>query len=241
MNLYVGTSGYAYKEWRGTFYPEKMKEAEMLPFYAQHFRTVEINNTFYRMPRPSVLENWANEVPEDFRFVIKASQRITHFQRLKDAGESVAYLLSVCTALRERLGPLLFQLPPNLKKDVPRLRDFLTLLPSDCRASMEFRNATWFDDEVFSLLREHGVALCIAEAEGDLEVPFASTADWGYLRLRRPEYDEAALRGLHDQVRAQGWSDAYVFFKHEDSGKGPLFARRFLDVAASAQLPPIPG
>jgi uncharacterized protein YecE (DUF72 family) len=187
MNLYVGTSGYSYKEWKGTFYPEDLPEKQMLHYYGERFRSVEINNTFYRMPKESVLEAWAAEVPGDFKFVLKASQRITHMQRLKDAGDNVAYLLKVAAALKERLGPLLFQLPPFLKKDAPRLSEFLKLLPRDRRAAFEFRHQSWFDEEIFGLLREHQAVLCIAEAENELEIPFVSTADWGYLRLRRPD------------------------------------------------------
>ena len=230
MNLYVGTSGYAYKEWKGTFYPGDLPEKQMLRYYGERFRTVEINNTFYRMPKPSVLEAWAEEVPAEFKFVLKASQRITHVQRLKDTDGSVSYLLGVAGALKERLGPLLFQLPPNLKKDVPRLREFLGLLPQRL-AAFEFRHASWFDDEVFGLLREHAATLCIAEAENDLEVPFVATGDWGYLRLRRTDYGDAELTSWAERVLAQGWRDAFVFFKHEDEGKGPEMARRFLELA----------
>src|SRR5438132_13650700 len=154
MNLYVGTSGYSYKEWKGTFYPEDLPDKQMLHFYGERFRTVEINNTFYRMPKPLVLEGWAEEVPADFKFVLKASQRITHMQRLKDADDSVSYLLKVAGALKERLGPLLFQLPPFLKKDLPRLREFLALLRRERRAALEFRHESWFDEEIFGLLRE---------------------------------------------------------------------------------------
>src|SRR5947208_14235037 len=183
MNLYAGTSGYSYKEWKGTFYPKELPDKQMLRHYGERFRTVEINSTFYRMPKASVLEAWASEVPADFRFVLKAPQQITHRQRLQGAGDSMSHLLEVAGALKERLGPLLFQLPPNLKKDVPRLRAFLALLPSPPRAAFEFRHPSWFDDEVFGLLRDHQAALCIAEAEDDLEVPFVATAAWGYLRL----------------------------------------------------------
>jgi len=232
MNLYVGTSGYSYKEWKGTFYPEDLPAKQMLRFYGERFRTVEINNTFYRMPKASVLQAWAGEVPADFQFVLKASQRITHIQRLKDASDSVSYLLEVAGELKERLGPLLFQLPPNLKKDVPRLRDFLALLPSQRRAAFEFRHQSWFDDEVFGLLRDHQAALCIAEAENDLEVPFVATAAWGYLRLRRPDYGDAELKAWVKRLREQDWRDAFVFFKHEDEGKGPQMAKRFLELAA---------
>jgi uncharacterized protein YecE (DUF72 family) len=203
----------------------------MLRYYGEQFRTVEINNTFYRMPVASVLEAWAGEVPADFRFVIKAPQRITHFQRLKGSGETVSALLTVCESLGKRLGPLLFQLHPTMKKDVPRLRDFLGLLPAKRPVAFEFRHQTWLDDEVFGVLRDHGAALCIAEAEGGVEVPFVSTADWGYLRLRRPDYRPADLKAWVKRVQSQRWSDAYVFFKHEDEGKGPLMARKFLKLA----------
>lgn len=231
MNLYVGTSGYSYKEWKGTFYPEDLPQKQMLRYYGERFRAVEINNTFYRMPKPDVLEGWAEEVPADFKFVLKASQRITHFQRLKDTDGSVAYLLKVAAALKDRLGPLLFQLPPYLKKDAPRLREFLKLLPNEPRAAFEFRHQSWFDAEVFDLLREHQAVLCIAEAENDLEIPFVSTSHWGYLRLRRPDYGDPELRAWGERVREQKWREAFIFFKHEEEGKGPAMAKRFLELA----------
>jgi uncharacterized protein YecE (DUF72 family) len=232
MNLYVGTSGYSYKEWKGSFYPADLPAKEMLNYYGQQFRTVEINNTFYRLPKASVLEAWAAEVPADFRFVLKASQRITHMQRLKDVNDSVSYLLEVVGTLKERLGPLLFQLPPNLKKDVPRLREFLSLLPPQRRAAFEFRHQSWFDSEVFDLLRAHQAVLCIAEAENDLEIPFTSTADWGYLRLRRPDYGDPELTAWVNKVREQNWREVFVFFKHEEEGKGPQMAQRFLELSS---------
>jgi uncharacterized protein YecE (DUF72 family) len=231
MNLYVGTSGYSYKEWKGSFYPEDLPEKQMLKFYGERFRSVEINNTFYRMPKAAMLEGWANEVPPDFKFVLKAPQRITHIQRLADAGDSVSFLLKVAEALKERLGPLLFQLPPYLKKDAARLRDFLALLPAGRPAALEFRHESWFDDEIFGLLREHQAALCIAEAEEGVEVPFVSTADWGYLRLRRPDYGDAELTAWLERIRQPGWKSAFVFFKHEEEGKGPAMARSFLELA----------
>ena len=232
MKLYVGTSGYSYKEWKGTFYPEDLPDKQMLKFYGERFRSVEINNTFYRMPKAAMLETWAAEVPAEFKFVIKASQQITHIKRLKEVADSVSYLLEVVATLKDRLGPLLFQLPPHLKKDAARLREFLALLPPDRRAAMEFRHQSWFDDEVFGLLREHKAALCIAEAEEGVEVPFVSTADWGYLRLRRPDYGDPELKTWIDRIRQPGWQDAFIFFKHEDEGKGPLMAKRFLELAA---------
>lgn len=232
MNLYVGTSGYSYKEWKGTFYPEDLPGKEMLRFYSERFKSVEINNTFYRMPDKAVLEGWANDVPADFKFALKAPQRITHLERLADSGESVASLLEVSSALKERLGPILFQLPPYLKKDARRLLNFLKLLPQHRRAAFEFRHQSWFDEEVFGLLRDHRAALCIAEAEDNLEIPFVATADWGYLRLRRPDYSDAELEAWVRRVRAQGWHDVFVFFKHEDEGKGPQFSKRFMKLAA---------
>jgi len=232
MNLYVGTSGYSYKEWKGTFYPEDLPDKQMLKFYGERFRSVEINNTFYRMPKDLVLHSWAAEVPENFKFVLKAPQRITHMQRLKDSADSVSYFLKVAAVLKDRLGPLLFQLPPFLHKDAPRLREFLALLPPDRRAAFEFRHQSWIDDETLGLLREKKIALCIAEAEEGIEVPFTSTADWGYLRLRRPDYGDAELKAWAEKVKSQGWTDAFIFFKHEDEGKGPQMADRFLKLAS---------
>jgi len=231
MNLFVGTSGYSYKEWKGSFYPEDLPAKQMLHYYGERFRTVEINNTFYRMPSESLLKNWANEVPAGFAFVLKAPQRITHKQRLKESEDSVAYLFKVAAALEDRLGPVLFQLPPFLRKDLPRLSDFLKTLPPERRVAFEFRHASWFDDEVYAVLRGHGAAMCIAEAEGDLEVPFVATAPWGYVRLRRPDYGDPELISWGRRIREQSWQDAFVFFKHEDEGMGLKFAARFLELS----------
>jgi len=230
MNFHVGTSGYSYKEWKGKFYPKDLSPAKMLPFYAERFSTVEINNTFYRMPKASVLESWAAQVPADFEFCLKAHQRITHFQRLKDVRDTVSDFFQLTAALQKRLGPVLFGLPPNFKKDLLRLGDFLRLLPADRRVAFEFRHESWFDQEVFELLHEHQVALCIAQAEDSVEVPFVSTADWGYLRLRMPAYSDADLKRWIKDIRQQKWKDAFVFFKHEEEGTGPEFARRFLEL-----------
>jgi uncharacterized protein YecE (DUF72 family) len=233
LSIFYGFGGFypIQRDLKDTFYPKDLPEKKLLHYYGERFRTVEINNTFYRIPNASVLEAWAADVPADFKFVLKAPQRITHTQRLKDADESVRCLLEVAGVLKDRLGPLLFQLPPNLKKDVPLLRDFLTLLPPGRRAAFEFRHQSWFDDEVFGLLRQHLTALCIAEAEGDLQVPFVSTAHWGYLRLRLPDYTDADLKTWLKRVQEQDWKDAFVFFKHEDEGKGPQMAKRFLELA----------
>ncbi len=219
MQILVGTSGYAYKEWRGSFYPEKTKEKDMLRFYAGRFRAVEINNTFYRLPSRETLLRWASEVPPDFTFVLKASQRITHRQRLSaESKETVDYLFDVASALGERLGPVLFQTPPFLKKDVARLRDFLGLLPPGRPAAFEFRHETWRDEEVYETLRGRNAALVCADTEesGEAGAPIEPTADWGYLRLRRCDYDDAGLAGWAERIRAQPWQRAFVFFKHED-------------------------
>ncbi|MGD8279310.1 MAG: DUF72 domain-containing protein [Gemmatimonadota bacterium] len=227
MLLRAGTSGFSYDEWRGSFYPQDLPSREMLRFYAENLAAVEINNTFYRLPSEKMLRQWSEQVPPGFTFVLKASQRITHQKRLKDAGEPLSYLLTTSTVLGPSLGALLFQLPPNLKKDVARLRDFLALLPDGVRAAFEFRHASWFDDETCAALRTRNAALCIADTlDGTTAVE--STADWGYLRLRREEYGERDLEDWVTRIRAMNWSDAFVFFKHEDEGTGPRLARRFV-------------
>lgn len=226
MAIYTGTSGFSYKEWKGFFYPENLPSSDMLSYYADRLRAVEINNTFYRLPKPGVLAAWADQVPEEFRFVLKASRRITHFKRLKDAAEVTAYMFDVASGLGERLGPILFQLPPNFPRDVDRLRSFLESIPGAVRAAFEFRHGSWADDAVYEALSERNAAWCIADTE---EVPaeMIRTADWGYLRLRRPAYDDAALVIWAEQIRRQAWLDTFVFFKHEDEGAGPEMASRF--------------
>lgn len=233
MNLYVGTSGYSYKEWKGNFYPEKIPAKEMLSYYASRLPAVEINNTFYRLPQKSMLETWAEQVPADFRFSIKASQRITHFKRLNNVEEETSYLLETISCLGERMGVVLFQLPPNLKKDLPRLEAFLKHLPGGTRAAFEFRHPTWLEDDVLDLLRRTGHPLCISDTDDMPVTHIDRTADWGYLRLRRVLYDEAALQEWLQRVRDQKWNDAFVFFKHEDEGTGPKLAARFLELAGS--------
>jgi uncharacterized protein YecE (DUF72 family) len=233
VRVLVGTSGYSYKQWKGRFYPEKMKEPEMLGFYARRFPTVEINNTFYRMPARDVLVRWAGETPEAFTFVLKAPQRITHQKRLGDVADDLAYFLGTAEAMGSKLGPVLFQLPPYLKKDLPRLRRFLELVPPASRAAFEFRHESWFDDEVVSALRERKAVLCTADTEeGGPTAEVRPTADWGYLRLRRADYGEEQLRGWADRIRAQPWQDAFVFFKHEDEAKGPELAERLTTLLA---------
>jgi len=231
MHLLVGTSGYSYKEWKGNFYPKDLPDNEMLQFYGTKLATVEINNTFYRLPKESVLKSWADQVPPHFQFSIKASQRITHIKRLKDAGDETEYLLHIVRVLGPRLGCLLFQLPPNFKKDLPRLEQFLKHIPGDTRAAFEFRHATWFEQDVFDLLRANGCALCIADADDELEIPFVSTAHWGYLRLRREEYSTGDLKRWAIKVQEQSWEKAFIFFKHEDEGTGPKLAGRFMKLS----------
>lgn len=230
MKILAGTSGYAFKEWKGTFYPSDLKNDDMLGFYASRFPTVEINNTFYRMPRENVLLDWASKVPDGFTFALKASQRITHHARLKpeSSAELVGFLLKNTALLGDRLGPILFQLPPNLKKDMDRLRGFLELLPADRRFVFEFRHASWFEDDVFAALRERGVAMCIAEQE-EFKCPVVCTASWGYLRLHRLDYDEGALGEWARCVASQPWTEAYVYFKHDEGvGSGPPAVNAFV-------------
>ena len=228
MRVLAGTSGFSFPEWKGSFYPEDLPADAMLRFYAGRLAAVEINNTFYRMPGEKMLAAWAEQVPEGFRFVLKAPRRITHIKRLNDAGDPLRMFLEAAAVIGPRLGPFLFQLPPNLKKDLPRLASFLALVPKSVRAAFEFRHVSWFDEEVFGALRDAGAALCLAEDE-ELATPDVATADFGYLRLRRQDYGEEDLRAKASLVRAQAWDEAFVFFKHEDEGKGPRLAASFAE------------
>ena len=235
MDLYVGTSGFSYKEWKGSFYPEKIPAKEMLAYYASRLPAVEINNTFYRLPQKSMLENWRDQVPPGFRFSVKASQRITHFKRLNGVADETTYLLDTAASLGDRLGPILFQLPPNMKKDVARLEAFLEGLPVGTKATWEFRHPTWLEDDVLELLARKNHALCISDTD-DMPVSHVDkTADWGYLRLRRVNYTSENLTEWLQRVRDQKWQEAFVFFKHEDEGTGPRLAGEFLDMAALQQ------
>jgi uncharacterized protein YecE (DUF72 family) len=231
MQLYAGTSGFSYDEWAGVFYPEKLPAKERLAYYASRLTTVEINNTFYGNPKPSVVEGWRNQVSGSFRFVVKASQRLTHVKRLKECAEDLAYALGLHRGLGERLGPVLFQLPPNFKKDLARLEAFLALVPGDVRAAFEFRNDTWFGDDVYAALKERNAALVASDVDELPEPPLVPTADWGYFRLRRTAYAPEALASWLARARAQPWKDAFVFFKHEDAGTGPRLAGEFLELA----------
>ena len=232
MQIRVGTSGWSFKEWKGVFYPKELPDDGQLSFYAEKFPTVEINNTFYRMPRESVLMDWASKVPPSFRFAVKASQRITHHGRLKDVTSEVEYFTRVVTVLEERRGPTLFQLPPNLTKDLPRLTEFLEVLPRRWRSAFEFRHASWFDDEVYEALRAKDAALCIADHD-DFETPVVRTATWGYARLHRKDYDDAAIAGWRERLEGLGTEELYVFFKHDEgAGSGPTAAEAFTRAAA---------
>jgi uncharacterized protein YecE (DUF72 family) len=235
MNGRVGTSGFAFKEWKGPFYPADLKDDAMLGYYSGRYPTVEINNTFYRLPREHVLQEWASRVPDGFTFAIKASQRITHYGRLKaGAATALDFLLRTTSTLGSKLGPVLFQLPPNLEKDADRLRAFLELLPSDRRFTIEFRHESWFDDEIFDALRARDVALCVAESEEFTGVD-VSTASWGYMRLHRQDYTDAMLAAWRARLAAHGWKDAYVFFKHDYiDGAGPLAVERFVKMVDEA-------
>jgi uncharacterized protein YecE (DUF72 family) len=228
--MLTGTSGYSYKEWLGRFYPEKLPADQMLRHYATRLPTVEINNTFYRMPAMPLLEGWAQEVPAGFAFTLKAPRRITHIKRLKDAAPVVAELVRRAGALGDKLGMILFQCPPTLRKDLPRLRDFLDALPDRLRVALEFRHDSWHDDEVYAALRARGAALCVAEDDSG-STPFVCTSGDAYLRLRRSRYDDGDLRAWIDRLSAQPLERAWVYFKHEDEAVAPLFAGRFAELS----------
>jgi len=226
--IWVGTSGYNYPEWRGSFYPEKFPTANMLPYYAERFSTVEINYTFYRMPNAKTIAGWNAETPAGFAFALKASRRITHDARLKDVDDPLRYFLETAAALGPKLGPILFQLPPFFRKDLDRLGGVLALLPAGVRAAFEFRHESWFSDDVYALLKTRNAALCIADTEKGT-TPVVATADFGYCRLRDEGYAPEDLRQWADTVTrvGAGWRDAFVYFKHEESGIGPDLARQF--------------
>ena len=223
MKLFAGTSGFSYKEWKGKFYPPNQPDRQMLSYYATRLPAVEINNTFYRMPTREALEGWAGQVPPSFMFALKAPQRITHRERLEKSDDSLHAFLAVATVLGPRLGPLLFQLPPFQKKDIPRLESFLAKLPAEVRVAFEFRHPSWFSDDVYDVMRARGAALVAGDADdSEKSPPLVPTASFGYLRLRAEEYDRATLSAWADRIRAQGWAAAFVFLKHEV--RGPEFA-----------------
>lgn len=214
MRVATGTSGFSYKEWIGSFYPPKLPASRMLQFYAERLPTVELNNTFYRMPNEALMRGWSERTPESFRFVLKAPRQMTHIRKLQDCADALSRFLQVASVLGDKLGPLLFQLPPTFQRDVERLTSFLRLLPPGIRAAFEFRHPSWFDDSTYTALREHGAALCIAEVD-EQQPPLVATADFGYLRLRREDYTAEQIAGWAAALRTLGFGEAYVFFKHE--------------------------
>jgi len=231
MQLFVGTSGYSYKEWKGNFYPEDLPDKKMLSYYSERFSTVEINNTFYRMPKKEVFESWKEQVPANFKFILKAPKQITHIKPLKEKESSVEYFLKTSSALDKKLGVYLFQLPPYARKDIQTLQKFMETIPASIRAAFEFRHESWFDDEVFDCLKKGNFALCLSDTDEEPVKKIIFTADWGYLRLRRTNYDKKSLTEWHKKISEQNWKEAYIFFKHEEEGKGPEFARKFLNIS----------
>ena len=231
LKVWAGASGFAFKEWKGSFYPEKMQPEAMLAWYAERLPSVEINNTFYQMPKAEVLARWAEATPDSFRFAIKASKRITHSARLAvdAAADSVAYLYKNLAVLGTKRGPVLFQLPPFLKKDAARLQDFLQLLPEGHRAAFEFRHDSWFDDEIYALLKSVGATLCVSEREDKTPPPLVQTASWGYVRLRLEHYAAADLAAWFARLEATGWQEVHVYFMHEPTAPG--YAKALLELA----------
>lgn len=229
MSAYrVGTSGYNFPEWKGTFYPAKLPASQMLGYYAQRLSTVEVNYTFYRMPNAKTVAGWDEATPTGFTFVLKAPQRITHFARLQNVDDPLRYFVDTARKLGPKLGPILFQLPPNFKKDLARLKDLLTQFPADLRCAWEFRHESWFADDTYDALRTGNAALCVADTEAG-HTPLVATADFGYLRLRDEGYQQQELGEWAKTVRGleQTWQDAFIFFKHEESGIGPKLAQEF--------------
>jgi uncharacterized protein YecE (DUF72 family) len=227
MKIYAGTSGYSYKEWKGNFYPEKISPGEMLGFYSHRLGAVEINNTFYHMPMGSVLTSWGGQVPDDFLFAIKASQIITHWKRLKDVNEETEYFFKTLSILGSKLGPVLFQFPKSFSVDPQTLNNFLSLIPGGVSCAFEFRSATRTDTEIQDLLREREYSLCTADSHENTTNKIIKTAPWGYLRLRRSDYTDADLTAWLERILLQKWNQAFVFFKHEEGGKGAEMAMRF--------------
>jgi len=230
--LWAGASGYSFKEWKGIFYPEDLAADAMLAWYGERLPTVEINNTFYRNPKREVLAKWAEATPEAFRFAIKATQRITHIGRLKAAevAEPLRYLYASLETLGGKLGAVLFQLPPHLKKDLPRLSDFLALLPPDHHAAFEFRHDSWFDDAVYQALEGAGASLCFSEREDNEPPPLVETAAWGYVRLRLEHYSDADLAAWAERLAGTGWQQIYAYFMHEPTA--PAYARALMEHAS---------
>jgi uncharacterized protein YecE (DUF72 family) len=235
QRIQVGTSGYNYPEWRGTFYPEKFSTDKMLPYYAERFPTVEINYTFYRMPTEKLLAGWMAATPDGFTFTLKAPRRITHDSKLQRCEDALQVFCKTSQLLGPRLAVLLFQLPPTFKKNTDVLRPFVELLPEGTRAAFEFRHPSWFDAEVFDTLRSRNLALCVADSE-KLSTPVETTADYGYFRLRDEGYQQPDVERWADTIRALPVAgDVFVYFKHEEQGLGPDFARRLIAALDATQ------
>jgi uncharacterized protein YecE (DUF72 family) len=235
MKYFVGTSGYSYAAWKRIFYPPKLPAKQMLRFYAEHFNAVEINGTFRKLPTVETAQSWTEQVPKSFRFTLKAPQSITHYKRLKNAEDITGELVDLANSLGKNQGPILFQLPPNFKKDLPRLSDYLSILDDRAACAFEFRHPSWFDDDVFRCMKKHRCGLCIADADELPQPDFIATAKWAYLRLRREKYTATQLRTWISRITAAKVREAYVFFKHEDTGTGPKLATRFMQLIKSHQ------
>jgi uncharacterized protein YecE (DUF72 family) len=233
MKIYTGTSGYGYKEWKGKFYPQKILPKEMLRFYSERLNTVEINNTFYHMPTESVLLSWAGQVPDNFLFALKAPQIITHLKRLRNVKEETEYLFSTLSALKQKLGPVLFQFPGSFHADKRALEDFLRLIPESIACAFEFRSPSWLVAEILDLLRQRGCSLCIADTDEKPATEIINTAPWGYLRLRRSDYSDTGLAQWLEKISSRKWDKAFVFFKHEEGATGAELAMRFRELADS--------
>ncbi len=233
MTVWVGTSGYNYPEWKGSFYPEKLAAAKMLPYYAERLSTVEINYTYYRMPNAKTLEGWDQATPERFKLTLKAPKRITHEARLRNCADNVRYFTETAAKLGPKLGALLFQLPPGFKQDLPLLDSFLELLPANTCAAFEFRHGSWLNEEVYARLKAANLALCVADSE-TMATPITVTADYAYFRLRDEGYTPEDIADWATRIRiaTSHCKDVYVYFKHEEAGKGPQFAQVFLDALA---------
>jgi uncharacterized protein YecE (DUF72 family) len=231
MNHWIGTSGFQYPEWKGTFYPEDLSTAKMLPYYAERFTTTEVNYTFRRIPSAKTIQGWWDSTPERFKFSLKAPQKVTHFAKLKNCGDTMRYFCQVISDLETKLGPVLFQLPPAFKKDAALLEAFLEEVPPGMRAAFEFRHPSWLDEEIFGLLNRKNIALCIAES-ADLSTPVVATADYGYLRLRREDYTDADMGRWAEAIKekANVWPDVFIYLKHEESGMGPKLAAQLMDI-----------
>ena len=236
MISWIGTSGFQYAEWKGNFYPEDLSTAKMLPYYAARFATTEINYTFHRIPSAKTIDGWCKATPDRFKFSLKAPQKVTHFAKLRNCGDTLRYFYQVIADLETKLGVVLFQLPPAMKKDAALLASFLEECPPTLRTAFEFRHESWLDDEVFALLKGKNVALCIAESE-KLATPIVSTADYGYLRLRREDYTEVDVKRWAEAIEAKNdvWSDVFVYFKHEESGTGPKLAAQLTEMLGQSQ------